>query len=146
MQTPRNLKEAWQIVRDQAGKIGGALSALAGSRWLLAILATFALVFGAHLIYAPQRLPSVHGLSLAQAGLPPNLDFGEAGRELGARLQERQSEAANVRGEIIAEIDARAAEDPAFIPMLNRIGFGVALVLLLANMALMTLRRRATRG
>lgn len=146
MQTPRNLSEAKQLIRVEAGKIGSSLSGLAGSRWLLAILATFAVVFGSHLIYAPQRLPSVSGFSLAHLGLPPSVDFGEVGRELSAQAAQRRSEAADVRNEITAEIDARAAEDPSFIPMLNSVGFGVALVLMLANMTIMTLRRRVTRG
>lgn len=146
MQTPRNLTEAKQLVGREARRIGGSLSAIAGSRWLLAILATFAVVFGSHLIYAPQRLPSVSGLSLVQVGLPPSVDFGELGQQASQLAREREDEAQSVRGEIVAEIDARQAEDPGFIPMLNMIGFGIALVLLLANMTLMTLRRRETRG
>lgn len=146
MQTPRNLDEAKAMLRREAGKVASSASAIAGSRWLMAILAAFALAFASHSLYAPQRLPSVSGLSLAHLGLPPNLDFGEVGRQLDAVARQRQSEAASFRGEITAEIDARAAEDANFVPMLNRIGFGAALVLLLANMTLMTLRRRTTRG
>src|SRR5690349_15321820 len=111
MRAPRNISEAKEIVRAEAGKVGSSLSAIAGSRWLMAILATFALVFGTHLIYAPQRLPHVQGLSLTQAGLPPGLDFGEAGARLNDLARQRQAEAAEARGEIASEIEARAAED-----------------------------------
>lgn len=146
MATPRNFDEAKAMLRTEWTRFASSVSAIAGSRWLMAILATFALVFGSHMIYAPQRLPNVQGLSLAQAGLPPNVDFGEVGRQVNDLARQRRSEAAEARGELVAEIDARAAEDPSFIPMLNGIGFGATLVLLLGNIALMTARRRVSRG
>ena len=68
---PHRLKEAKQIVHEEQVKVTSSLSAIAGSRWLMAILATLAIAFGTHLAYAPGRLPPVGGLSLAASGFPP---------------------------------------------------------------------------
>lgn len=137
---PKDLAEAKQIFREEKAKVTGSLSAIAGSRWLLAILATFVLAFGAHLIYAPTRLPTVGGLSLAQTGLPPNIDFGAVGEQAREAAAAAQREGARERAqEFIAENQARA-------PLFNAIGFGLALALLLGNMYVMTKRRRVSRG
>lgn len=142
--TPKTLDEAKQIFREEKRKIASSLSAIAGSRWLMAILATFALAFGSHLVFAQQRLPTVQGLSLAQAGLPPGIDFGMAGEQLEeARASARRED---VPGQIQARIAEEQADNPSFIPTLNWIGFALTFVLLLGNMALMTARRRVTRG
>ena len=66
---PRSLKEAREIVREERVKVTSSISAIAGSRWLLAILATFVIAFGAHLAYAPTRLPPVGGVSVTALGL-----------------------------------------------------------------------------
>jgi hypothetical protein len=78
---PKNLAEAKQIVKEERVKLTSSLSVIAGSRWLLAILATLALAFGTHLAYAPDRLPPVAGLSAAEFGLPTGLDFGFVGEQ-----------------------------------------------------------------
>ncbi|MBL8531487.1 MAG: hypothetical protein JNK94_07110 [Hyphomonadaceae bacterium] len=144
VRTPKNLAEAKQIVREEKRKLTTSISAIAGSRWLMAILATFTLAFGNHLIFARERLPTVHGLSLAEAGLPPGLDFGLAGEQLEeARAAARRE---NVAGRIQEEIAALQNENADVIPTLNWIGFGAALALLLGNMTIMTMRRRTTRG
>lgn len=137
---PKNLAEAKQIVREERIKLTTSLSIIAGSRWLLAILATFALAFGTHLAYAPNRLPPVAGLSAAAFGLPAGLDFGFVGEQ--AKQAADAAERENVRGHAEETLSANAER----IPQINAIGFGLALVLLLINMTIMTMRRRTTRG
>jgi len=137
---PRDLAEARQIFTEEKNKVAASLSAIAGSRWLLAILATLVIAFGAHLAYAPARLPSVGGLSVASSGLPPSLDFGFAGEQAQQAAEAaRNSEARNRAEDFIA-----ANQDK--IPLFNAIGFGLALLLLLGNMWVMTKRRRVSRG
>jgi hypothetical protein len=137
---PRNLAEAKEIFREERTKVTGSLSAIAGSRWLLAILATLVIAFGTHLAYAPARLPAVGGLSIAATGLPPSVDFGFAGEQAKAAAEAAERQGARERtAEFIAANEARA-------PLFNMIGFGLALVLLLGNMWIMTKRRRVSRG
>jgi hypothetical protein len=137
---PKNLAEAKQIVKEERLKLTSSLSAIAGSRWLLAILATFVLAFGTHLAYAPNRLPPVAGLSVAQFGLPTGLDFGFVGE------QAKQAAEAAQREDLRGRTQDALAANPERIPQINAIGFGLALVLLAINMTIMTKRRRVTRG
>lgn len=137
---PKDLAEAKQIVVEEKNKIVSSLGAIAGSRWLLAILAALALAFGTHLAYAPARLPPVGGLSLAATGLPPNVDFGFAGEQAKQAAEAARNSEARTR----AQDFVAANEDK--IPIFNAIGFGLALVLLIANMWIMTKRRRFSRG
>jgi hypothetical protein len=137
---PKNLAEAKQIVREERVKITSSLSAIAGSRWLLAILATFVIAFGTHLAYAPARLPSVGGLSLAATGLPPNVDFGVVGEQASQAIEAAERSDARSQAQEFVETNAER------IPLFNAIGFGAALVLLLVNMTIMTKRRRFSRG
>ncbi len=137
---PKNLAEAKQIIKEERIKLTSSISAIAGSRWLLAILATFALAFGTHLAYAPDRLPPVSGLSLAQVGLPTGLDFGVVGD------QAKQAAEAAQRHDASGRVEEMVAANVERIPMINAIGFGLALVLLAINMTIMTKRRRTTRG
>jgi hypothetical protein len=137
---PKNLAEAKQLVREERIKITSSISVIAGSRWLLAILATFVIAFGTHLAYAPSRLPPVGGLSLAASGLPPNVDFGLAGD------QAKQAIEAAERSEAQSRAQQFFTENAERMPLFNAIGFGVALVLLLINMTIMTRRRRFSRG
>ena len=140
MQTPKNLDEAKAIFRVERTKVTTSISAIAGSRWLLAILATIVIAFGTHLIYAPARLPPVGGVSVAAVGLPPNVDFGFAGEQAKAAQDAAIREGAAERAQNLIAANAERA------PLINAIGFGVALVLLIINMAIMTKRRRVTRG
>jgi hypothetical protein len=137
---PKNLAEAKQIVREERIKITSSLSALAGSRWLLAILATFVIAFGTHLAYAPARLPTVGGLSLASTGLPPNVDFGVVGEQAGQAVEAARRSEAQQRAQQFLDENAER------MPLFNAIGFGVALVLLFGNLWIMTKRRRFSRG
>lgn len=137
---PKSLAEAKQIFQEERGKVRSSISIIAGSRWLLAILATFALAFGTHLAFAPERLPTVSGLTLAQLGLPSGVDFGVAGE------QAKQAVDAAQRQDVSGRAQAHVAENSERIRLYNTIGFGLALALLLANMALMTKRRRVTKG
>ncbi|UPT63659.1 MAG: hypothetical protein M0D54_03700 [Hyphomonadaceae bacterium JAD_PAG50586_4] len=140
MQTPKNLDEAKAIFRVERTKVTTSISAIAGSRWLLAILATIVIAFGTHLIYAPARLPPVGGVSVAAVGLPPNVDFGFAGEQAKAAQDAAIREGAAEHAQNLIAANAERA------PLINAIGFGVALVLLIINMAIMTKRRRVTRG
>lgn len=140
VRTPQSLQEAKEIVHEERVKVTSSLSALAGSRWLMAILATFALAFGTHLAFAPTRPPPVAGLSLAQIGLPSGIDFGFVGEQATQAAEAAQRQ--NVNG----RVQELVGDDPQRIQLINTIGFGLALVLLLINMTIMTRRRRVTRG
>ncbi|MGD9982433.1 MAG: hypothetical protein AB7H66_00285 [Hyphomonadaceae bacterium] len=137
---PQDLAEAKQIFIEEKNKVTASLSAIAGSRWLLAILATFAIAFGAHLAYAPARFPPIGGLSLVESGLPPSLDFGVAGEQAQQAAEAARNSEARTRAEEFF------AENQDKIPLFNAIGFGLALVLLIGNMWIMTKRRRVSRG
>lgn len=140
MRRPTSLKDAKAILQEERAKISSSLSALAGSRWLMAILATLVIAFGTHLVYAPQRLPPVGGLSLAAVGLPPSVDFGFAGE------QAKAARDAAMRQDAAGRVRELAAGNTEKIPLFNAVGFGLALALLLGNMWVMTKRRRYTRG
>lgn len=137
---PKDLAEAKQIYVEEKTKLVTSVSAISGSRWLLAILATLVIAFGTHLAYAPARLPTVSGLSVASSGLPPTLDFGFAGD------QAKQAAEAAANSEARTRARDFFANNQDKIPILNAIGFGLALVLLLGNMWIMTKRRRVSRG
>lgn len=137
---PQSLAEAKQIFREEKSKVTASLSAIAGSRWLTAILATLVIAFGVHLAYAPARLPAVGGVSLAAVGLPPSVDFGYAGEQAKEAIEAAQRSEARSRAQ---EFVAANAEK---IPLFNAIGFGAGLLLLIGNMWIMTKRRRFSRG
>ena len=137
---PQSLAEAKQIFREEKAKVTSSLSAIAGSRWLMAILATLVIAFGTHLAYAPARLPAVGGVSLAAIGLPPNIDFGLAGD------QAKQAAEAAANSEARTRAQEFAAANADKIPIFNAVAFGVALLLLLGNMWIMTKRRPYSRG
>jgi len=140
MRQPTNLAEAKQVFREEKAKVTGSISAIAGSRWLMAILATLVIAFGTHLIYAPARLPAVGGVSLAVVGLPPTVDFGFAGDQAKQAAEAaRNSEARTRAQEFVAANQER-------IPIFNAVMFGLSLLLLLGNMWIMTKRRPYSRG
>lgn len=140
VRTPQSLKEAKEIVREERIKVTSSISALAGSRWLLAILATFAIAFATHLVFAPARLPAVGGLSLAASGLPPSVDFGFAGEQV------REAAAAAERQGAQAKAQELVAANTERVPLINAVGLGLVLVLLAGNLFIMTKRRRFSRG
>ena len=138
---PKDLAEAKQIFREEKAKVTGSISAIAGSRWLMAILATLVIAFGTHLAFAPTRLPPVGGVSLAAVGLPTNFDMGAVGEQANQAAEAaRRSEEARTRA---AEFVA-ANQDK--IPLFNGAVFALALLLLLGNMWIMTKRRPYSRG
>ncbi len=137
---PQNLAEAKQIFREEKRKVTSSLAAIAGSRWLTAILAALVLVFGTHSLYAPTRLPTVSGLSLAQLGLPSGVDFGVAGE------QAAQARDAAIREDVPGRIETLLTDNAELIPTLNMIGFALFLALLLGNLWIMTVRRPYSRG
>ena len=137
---PKNLAEAKQIYREEKAKLTTAVSAIVGSRWLMAILAALVIAFGTHLLYAPARLPPVSGFSVAAAGLPTDLDFGIVGEGANEAI------AAAQRQDVPERVQEILAENAEHYPTVNAVGFGLALVLLLLNMWIMTKRRRFSRG
>lgn len=141
--TPQNLEEAKQIFREEKAKVTSSIAAIVGSRWLMAILATFVIAFGTHLMFAPARLPPVAISGVGALGLPP-IDFGVVGEQAAQAWDSfQQSEGASQIGTRFRD-EASANQD--FVPTLNAIGFGAALVLLIINMWIMTARRRFSRG
>jgi hypothetical protein len=140
VRTPQNLEDAKALFREEKAKLTGSLSAIAGSRWLTAILATFVIAFGVNALYGPTQLPSVGGLSLTTVGLPPNLDFGVVGEQAGQALDAAQRQ--GVGGEVNTFLSSNAQ----LIPILNWVGLGLTFALLMANMWIMTARRRVSRG
>jgi hypothetical protein len=141
---PRDLAEAKQIFREEKTKVTSSLAAIAGSRWLMAILATLVIAFGSQMLFAPAYLPTPGGLSVASLGLPPNVDFGVVGEQ--AQQAAEAAGRSDGRTQLEARLAAEAANNPQFIPMLNAIGLGLAFVLLIVNMTIMTKRRRISRG
>lgn len=140
MRQPQTLDEAKAIFREEKAKVLSSLSAIAGSRWLTAILATLVIAFGVNLLYSPSQLPTLGGFSLAAVGLPESIDFGVVGE------QAREAREAAEREELGARSQSWAEANPQYVPAINAAGAGGALVLLLVNMAIMTKRRRYTRG
>lgn len=140
MRQPKDLAEAKQIFQEEKSKVTGSLAAIAGSRWLMAILATLVIAFGTHLAFAPARLPAVGGVSLAAVGLPPTVDFGFAGD------QAKQAAEAAANSEARTRAEEFVAANAERIPIFNAVAFGLALLLLLGNMWIMTKRRPYSRG
>jgi hypothetical protein len=140
MRQPTNLAEAKEIFREEKAKVTSSIAAIAGSRWLMAILATLVIAFGTHLAFAPARLPAVGGISLAAVGLPPTVDFGFAGD------QARQAAEAAANSEARTRAEEFVAANQDKIPIFNMVAFGIALLLLLGNMWIMTKRRPYSRG
>jgi len=140
MRQPQSLAEAKQIFQEEKSKVTGSVAAIAGSRWLMAILATLVIAFGTHLAFAPSRLPAVGGVSLAAVGLPPTVDFGFAGDQ----AKQAAEAAANSEARTRAQEFIAANQDK--IPIFNAVMFGLALLLLLGNMWIMTKRRPYSRG
>jgi hypothetical protein len=137
---PKTLAEAKQIVREERLKLTSAISVLAGSRWLLAVLATLVLAFGTHLLYAPTRLPAVAGVAEISRLAMPGVDFGIVGEQAGEAIDAARRQ--DVSGQVQAFTTATATR----AHITNAVGFGLALILLIVNMVIMTKRRRTTRG
>lgn len=118
MRTPHSLDDAKTIYREEKSKLTTALASVAGSRPALAVLAVFMITFGVQALVAPQRLPIVAGLDLAQFGLPP-LDFGAVGQ--GASEAAASADRAGAR-DFVADF---IAKNPWAPPWIN---IGVALL------------------
>jgi len=126
-QNVRSVDDAKALVKAEKAKIGTALHRLVTARVPVAIIAAFAITsaiaFGTHLIYARERLPTV-GVSSAMLGLPPlQLDFGIAGEAAteAAAAAQRQG-ASQIASEFLVA-------NPALVPLINVIGFGLGLAL-----------------
>jgi predicted nucleic acid-binding Zn ribbon protein len=139
MEAPQSLEEAKAIYEDEKAKLRSAFGAIIGSRWLLAILATFVIAFGSNLLFAPMRLPHVAGIEAATAFMP-DVDLGLVGEQIGEAREAAENQGASGRvQEILAENAERA-------PVLNLVMFVLCLVLLSVNLAVMTQRRWYTKG
>jgi hypothetical protein len=140
MRQPKSLDDAKAMFRAEKAKVVSSVSAIAGSRWLLAILATLAVAFATHVAYAPSRLPPIGGLSITQVGLPQSVDFGYAGEH--ARAAREAAEREDVAGRATSWAETNADK----IWIVNAVGLGATLVLLAVNLVIMTRRRRYTKG
>ncbi|MEQ1617805.1 MAG: hypothetical protein ABL883_05625 [Terricaulis sp.] len=140
MRTPQDVEDAKALYNEEKAKFTGALSTVAGSRWLTAIAASLALSFGATLAYAPGRLPHLSGVGFTTFGLPDDLDFGAVG--------EQAVEAGNAAIEQGAREEATGllAANADWIPAINGGAFALTLIVLLVNLWVMTKRRRISRG
>lgn len=139
MREVHSLADAKTAFKEEKFKLTSGLSAIIGSRWLMAILATFVIAFAIHLAYAPERLPTVGGLSLAQTGLPP-IDLGIVGEQAG------QAQEAALREDAPGKVQEFLTAHQGELPLFNAIGLGVCALLLAVNLTVMTKRRRFTRG
>jgi hypothetical protein len=140
MRQPKSISDARQIFHEEKNKVLTSISVLAGSRWLMAILAALTLTFGSHLIYAPDRLPGIEWLHWQNIGLPPSVDFGFAGE------QWREAQAAAQRNDVAGRVQEALAQHQDRYVWINAIAFTAAFALLAVNMWIMTKRRRYTRG
>ncbi|MEJ0060296.1 MAG: hypothetical protein WDM79_12255 [Terricaulis sp.] len=130
-----SMDEVKARVAAERGKLVTAFRTVVGARVTLAVLTLFLVGFGSHLLYSPDRLPPVAGLSLAQVGLP-NLDLGETGNLAQQAREAAQRE--NVGGSVQGLLD----EHRSAVPVLNGIGFGACLILLIWNVAINARDRR----
>jgi hypothetical protein len=130
-----SMNEVKARVAAEKGKLVTAFRAIVGARVTLAVLALFVIGFGSHLLYSPDQLPPVAGLSLAQVGLP-SLDLGETGNL--AKQAREAAERENVGGSVQGFLD----ENRSIVPVLNGIGFGACLILLIWNIAINARDRR----
>ena len=128
MRQPHSLDEAKTIYREEKGKLLTAVHGVIGSRAVLAGLTMLMVGFGAHTIYAPTRLPPIRGISLAQAGLPPSLDFGAAG-EAAKELRD-----AAVRQGASDQVTTFVTAHQDWIPAFNQGGFALCALLLVWNL------------
>ena len=140
MDTPQNLEQAKAMVRAEKAKLATSLSAIAGSRWVTALAAAFAIAFAANAIYSPDYLPSIGGVSLAAVGLPDNLDFGVVGD------QATQARDAAIREGAPGRVAAFLNENRGLVPILNWTGLALASAALFGNLWIITRRRRVSRG
>lgn len=133
MRQPQSLEDAKAIVREEKAKLSTAVKAVLGAPALTAVLAALLIAFGVNLLYSPSQLPLLGDWTLASVGLP-NLDFGVAGE------QATQIRDAAANQDLTGRALSWADQNPDKTPLINAIGAGAALVLLLANMWL-TARR-----
>ena len=125
MRQPRNLAEAKQIYREEKKKVTTSLDAIIGSRVLMAVLATFVIAFAVNLATSPDQLPNVGGLSLARLGLPQDVDFGVVGEQAAQAQQAALAQGAP------GQVEALLSEHRDWVPIINGVGLGATLVLLL---------------
>lgn len=137
---PKSLDEAKAIYREEKGKVTRSLNSIIGSRLLMAVLATFVIVFAVNLVVSPDRLPNIGGLSLARVGLPSDVDFGFVGE------QAQQAQQAAVEQGASGQVQSFLNDHRDLAPIINAFCLGAAFVLLIWNMTVMTLRRRYTKG
>lgn len=135
MDAPQSLEEAKARLASEKNKVVTATQTIVGSRALLAVLAIFTVAFGAHLMYAPERLPPFGGVNLATIGLPP-VDFGEA-----ANIA-RDARDAAIREDVPGSIQGFINENRSLVPIFNGIGFGACFILLIWNLYINTKEKK----
>jgi hypothetical protein len=139
MRQPQSLEDAKAIVREEKAKLSTAVKAVLGAPALTAVLAALLIAFGVNLLYSPSQLPLLGDWTLASVGLP-NLDFGVAG-EQAAQIRD-----AAANQDLTGRTLSWADQNPDKTPLINAIGAGAALVLLLANMWLTARRYQRHAG
>jgi hypothetical protein len=120
-------------IAEERAKVTTSINAVLGSRWLLAVLAAFAISFASHTIFFPERLPPVAGITIANLGLPTT-DFGLVGD------QATQAYEAAQRQDVSGRLGELLAERPQLAATLNIAGLVISLLLLVWNIHLASRR------
>lgn len=118
------------VVKDYAGRVRALVGAVAASWPALAVSSLCVIAFGAHLLFAPERLPPFGAMTAAQLGLPLGLpDLGVVGEQ----AQEAARSAKPHAQDAVARVQA---EHPAWVRWINLGGLIVSIALLIVTMAL----------
>jgi hypothetical protein len=118
-----SLKDAGAEVQAVRGRLSKAVQVLLGARVTAAAAAMFAIAFGMTLLVAPNRLPSIGGLSLVAVGLPP-IEFGKEKEVAGDVLDAARRQGGEERAKEFFQ------ENPQAIPYANVAGLAASLLLL----------------
>jgi hypothetical protein len=130
------LDDAKARLAQEKSKVTSSIKALAGSPALIAVFAVCVLAFGSHVAFFRDRLPAMGDFTVASFGLPP-LDFGVLGDAVRDAI-----DAALRQGAAVEAQNFLAANGDHLIPILNGVGFGASLVLLIWALAIQSERRR----
>lgn len=134
-----SIQEAKTQVIAEKNKFTSAVRTVIGSRVLLAVLTMLMLGFGAHALYAPDRLPPIAGLDMAKS-FAPTIDAGV----IGQKLQEAQDAAVRQGG--LDRLNDFVTAHQAQIPLYNLIGFALSALLLVGNLLAAATKWRGATG
>jgi hypothetical protein len=129
------LDDAKARYRQEKTKVTSSLKAIVGSPALIAVFAVCVLAFGTHVAFFRDRLPAMGNFTVASFGLPP-LDFGLLGEGARDAVDAAQRQGAGV------EAQNFLAANADLIPIINGIGFGASLVLLVWALGIQSEKRR----